>query len=284
MRASAAIALTLGGLLAGAATPWACSPFGAEGVAADAGLADATADAPSDAATPDAGGAPYAEAVLADGPLAYFRFDEPATPRPSTLRSEVGAATLSVVGAAQLGVPGLVGASVAFDGSAGPCLESSDPLFETKGLQAYTLEAWMRAPATDDQYRHLFIKDGTDGTGRQEYGVYLRRQDAANCVDCVVFERIVSNGNAKFAATFTPDQWHHVVAVFDGARRMLYVDGAERATASDGRSAAAQPGPFRVGCKSATEGPFRGGVDEVAFYARALGAERVAAHYAARSR
>ncbi len=78
--------------------------------------------------------------------------------------------------------------------------------------------------------------------------------------------------------------WHHVALVYDGSRRAgglrIFVDGLPReATATtdhavDGTIRTREP--LRIGRRSASA-PFRGGIDEVRLYGRALAAEEVAA-------
>jgi hypothetical protein len=74
---------------------------------------------------------------------------------------------------------------------------------------------------------------------------------------------------------------HHVVGTFDGGTQRLFVDGVEVAKAAGSGSIAHRANQFDIGSARGSDGAFRGLIDEVAVYARALGAARVKAHYRA---
>ena len=79
-----------------------------------------------------------------------------------------------------------------------------------------------------------------------------------------------------------PGAWQHVAATFDGTAHRLYVDGALQGEA---------PGPLRfdpdlhvrIGMKGSGEFPFKGLIDDVRIYSRALSAEEVKALVEGRS-
>jgi len=80
--------------------------------------------------------------------------------------------------------------------------------------------------------------------------------------------------------------WSHVVATWDGSVAKLYVNGAATSGVNDipvGQSATYNPSnvaTFTLGALGDNSSPFRGQVDEVAFYPTTLSAEKIAAHYA----
>jgi peptidoglycan/xylan/chitin deacetylase (PgdA/CDA1 family) len=79
----------------------------------------------------------------------------------------------------------------------------------------------------------------------------------------------------------SPGQWYHVAGTWDSTSKIarLYVNGIERAAAT-APSAPSGSGTLYVGYGQFAPW-FRGVLDEPAYYATALGADRIAAHYAA---
>jgi hypothetical protein len=86
-----------------------------------------------------------------------------------------------------------------------------------------------------------------------------------------------SSADHLSATPLAYDTWHHVAIVITGGAGVFYVNGV-----ADGVFAAFPSGfaPDRIGDDTAGN-TFKGYLDEVALYAAALSAERVAAHYAA---
>jgi len=75
--------------------------------------------------------------------------------------------------------------------------------------------------------------------------------------------------------------WGHYVAVYDGMTAAIYVDG----TLADGAAVTGRigprTGPFAVARSSESDGfYFKGAMDEIAVYPRALTAKDVARHFA----
>jgi len=69
------------------------------------------------------------------------------------------------------------------------------------------------------------------------------------------------------------EQWHHLALTYDGADLRLYVDGEERASAHVATPRNSVPGPIALGRRQDNSGDgyhFRGAMDEVRLYSRAL--------------
>ena len=110
----------------------------------------------------------YAAAVLADEPLAYFRFDEAG----GTLAwSAVGSVTGTYEGTFAFGAPGAVGdgnPSVTFDG-----VTTRIPVgdvFPFDGLAPYALEMWVRPSSINDT---RFLVDRRSASRAEGYTMYL---------------------------------------------------------------------------------------------------------------
>ena len=183
-------------------------------------IADAAVDAATEASRDDVSspieaasdaGAAYPAAVLADGPLLYYRLEEPAGAGQCV--SEVaGSPVANVMATPTLGVAGKVGNAIGFDGVADGYLEVDGDATQFVGVSPFTLEAWVFPHASDGTYRHVFIRDTNDqGGGRNEYGVWIQNSK-------IGFERYCDGTGVKAVSAVVPlNTWMHVVAVYDGA-------------------------------------------------------------------
>lgn len=254
----------------------------------DAGSSDAGGiDAPTDAGNGGDGGDggsldPYATAVLADGPLAYWRLDEPAGS--ATVEDATGNGNDGLyLGGFSLEQDGIVAGNgaVALDGSTGR-LNFGDR-FDFAGTSPFTLEAWIRPRALTDRYPRVFTKEGNDAAGRQGYTVFVRMATVLSSPNTAAVERWRDQENPGAPVTDTPiplDSFTHLVARFDGARSQLFLNGVEMDDQASTAELVDNGGPFVIGAQSTESNDFFDGVvDEVAVYDYALPDARVAAHY-----
>ncbi len=243
----------------------------------DAGEVDAADPADAvDAADADSDGAPaihpYVQAVLADGPSLYYRLEETSG---STVKDETGNHPGTYLAGGTHGVPGAFSGSLAFGQAKNGGIDPGD-IFDFVGTVPFTLEAWFRPDAYDGEYRFLFHHEDLSDL-RQNYGIYVQSTSGLG------FERhIDDSGRAAQTSLPAVGSWHHIVGVYDAVALQLYVDGALVATAGDKRAAKDKQRPLRLGYGyTSGEGALRGTLDEVAIYEKALGADRIAAHYQA---
>jgi Concanavalin A-like lectin/glucanases superfamily len=237
------------------------------------------------AATPDAGGAeasssalhPYVQAVLADAPIGYFRFEEALTAL--NAKSEIAGGTAGTLqGDATRSAEGVLPNTQALVlGGDGQVAVAGSFSFEAN--EPYTMEAWIRSrppKPSDGQYRMVFQKQLLGGDGGSEQwdlqNVYVRNENVA-------FERYVEGQPLVVGGPIVTNQWVHIAAVYDGATAYIYIDGAMVESKSDVRKAAAKVQPFSIG---GAQGALRfiGLIDEAAIYDKALSAERIEAHRA----
>lgn len=211
---------------------------------------------------------PYADRVLADGPIGYWRLDD-----------AVGA--VSAVDASGLGRHATIGGGVAF-GKAG-ALASGSPAAQFDGTgygsiasalavtNAHTLEAW--AYCTDGGsagYRTIFS---------MAVGYWLILRTTAGKFQFSV--PLASQQNVPGNATLSLNTWYHLVATWDGVGTLsLYVNGAlDRAVSVTGPLANVSTTRY-IGDDTTATRKWAGFLDEVAVYNYALSAAQVAAHYA----
>jgi len=216
----------------------------------------------------------YRDAVLADGPVGYWRLGDPAGQ--GVARDETGHVDGAYLGACELGATGALAGdadgAVRFDGAT--CrIDLLADRFGFPGNAAYTVEVWA-ALATIGGYQHFFMNERRNATDPIDGYALLESPGG------VYFERVENLSN-RSAGIFDPTAgvFAHVVGVYDGAELALYVDGAEVARNADGAAVAQFTGAPLIGASSAGIGFATGVLDEIAIYDHALAPDRIALHY-----
>ena len=177
-----------------------------------------------------------------------------------------------VEGAAQIPA-GRAGAAMQFGGRESVLLPTLHARL-TQDLKQLSISSWvLEADLNGTQ----FIFD---------VGFSASRSIGLNCTDGE-FEFILPEyykGNAlRVSGRVEASQWHHVVGVWNGAEQRLYVDGQRKAAMAtqnlvlNARSVTSEPA--RIGTQAKTDRRsgryFRGVIDEVAIFPRALSAEEI---------
>lgn len=249
---------------------------GLAGQESDAAAADAGGDGtvPGNVDAPASGGSAYSAAVLADAPIAYFRFDEASGP---TAKSIVGAATGSYEGSFSFGAAGATSdgnPSVTFDGTS-TRLDLGDA-FRFGGTVSYSLEIWIKPNVNGDT--RFIIDRAASGSPAQGYSLYMGKT-------YLTYSRTVNGMEVAYAGTTPPplDVWTHVVVTYDGMVDLLYVNGVQVSN----KQGATMPigdvaGSFVLGDNSPGQfNKFSGQMDELAVYDKPLSAARIQAHFIA---
>lgn len=217
----------------------------------------------------------YAAEVLADAPLAYFRFDELQGP---VARSVVGTLTGPYQGDFAFNQPGAVDGnpSVRFDGTT-----TRIPLgdvFELAGNAPYSIELWINA--VDVNNTRFIVDRRTNGSPSDGYTFYLG-------VGYFLASRITADVEMAYVNfdALPLDTWVHAVVTYDGSFQRMYIDGAlsQTSNASAITPIGGGAGFFTIGDREPAQ--FRkldGRLDELAIYDKALSDAAIARHYAAR--
>jgi hypothetical protein len=221
----------------------------------------------------------YPAAVLTDTPRAYWRLGESSGTRAT---DEMGLAHGTYQGGTILGVPGALAGeadtAIRLDGG-NDQVNAADPGDGSLdfGFEDFSAEAWVKASANDERaviskrqlgdapYWQVTVTDDGSQTGRIRASLY----DGAATLHAYGPAIRVDDGG-----------WHHVVVAFDREEGItIYVDGESRTTPGAVPGDLSNAGNLLVG--KVTGYPyFKGELDEVAVYARALSAADVDAHRA----
>jgi hypothetical protein len=268
------------------------------------GAADAAADGPIDSAESAADGSgdgtsscppppqdagTYGNTVLADQPLAYWRFDEPNGP--TAYDSSGHCVNGTYKGAIAFGTTGALSkdtdTAVTMNGS-NTWVDMGD-VFPFLGYAPFSLELWVRPTLVTMSYKGLITKEfqNTGNTDREGYDIFQQSPMGAG------FERYQNymsdgaycrSGALDAGGCTSSGFWVHFVATFDGGNLSFYQDGV----LVGGPTAAMRMIQPTTGCSFAvgallcgTTGWFSGDVDEVAVYDHPLSQARIQAHYTA---
>jgi len=132
---------------------------------------------------------------------------------------------------------------------------------------AFTVCAWINGGATGQ-----VIVSQSDGTGYGSTWLGIDPTDGKLMTNLCFFELISEK-------VITDGQWHHVVLVWNGYRRSLYVDGQEVISDASDFNALSATGDLYIGTsKNLDVGTFFSGlIDDVRIYEKALIPEEIAA-------
>lgn len=254
---------------------WPASPRGAEGPTAigfDTGATE-----------------PYANAVLADAPTHYWRFEESSTATAAEDSGTSGGNPGTYTGGIALGQTSAasnMGGAARFDGASGTYVN----LGSFHAGDSITVEAWVNLDAAAATATHAIA---SRWVGSWELNV--------NSADVASFFGFTLPGptlrTSVAPVALTRGQWHHVVGVLDSgstgsasATLTTYIDGVAGSVLSFAagsvlRDASAGAVDVKLGASRSGSGStgfnWHGLMDEVAVYDRPLSAAEIAAHYQA---
>jgi hypothetical protein len=231
------------------------------------GCGGATAASPAAAKT-------YSATVLSDHPLAYWRMDETTG---TTMADASGNANNGrYVGTYTLGQPGpIAGGAVAFDGRSGAASVTNAPSLQ---VNTVTIEAWIKK-RSDSEFGEYVAKNVAPGGRGGSCWFQLLNSHHNGQLEF----RVDSDYAALVSSTtLALNTWYYVAATYDGAVAKLYVngklDGSFKFTAVPKQT----EDPLFIGRRM--DGQFNDAtLTNVAIYATALPADRIAAHWQAAS-
>lgn len=183
------------------------------------------------------------------------------------------------IGGATL-VPGKDGLALACDGRTGYVEVPHSTDLEPKHL---TIEAWVRLterPTGHDTRRWLVNKNGNEQT-EGHYALMIDRKRAGAYLHIGADEKA-----DKFEAWDNPEtlalnQWHHLAMTYDGQDLKVYRNGRLVAETHVGRERVPGNTPLAVGRRQDGYSYFKGHLDGVCFWKRALSAEEIRARFEA---
>jgi hypothetical protein len=201
------------------------------------------------------------------GLIAWWAFDEPID-SPVALDysgNRIGAELRKATRA-----PGIDGHALVCDGGCAVAASRS-ALSPTEGV---SIECWVKTDVAGQGNTWMVNRVYSGGT---DTGYRLGIVDGKPC-----FEAPLTSFSHHLSADrpLPTGRWVHIVGTFDGQTERIYIDGELHGSMD--RPGPVKPNDFRVTLGNYDEGHdayFRGLLDEVKLYGRALTAEEVKAHY-----
>ncbi|WP_428939597.1 LamG-like jellyroll fold domain-containing protein [Fontivita pretiosa] len=222
----------------------------------DGGAATHTVVAPSSTTTYTA------NFVTVSGPVLAFNFEEGSG---GTVLDRSGNGNNGTISGASRTTSGRYGSGVSFtsNGQMITVLDSGS-LDLTTGM---TLEAWVYSTVANG-VRDVIIKEGA---GVDVYNLYWRNwrgRPEGNV--------LVGGVNQTAEGTSLPrNAWQHLATTYDGAVLRLYVNGSQVGSLPMSGPIATSDGALRIGGNTLWGEWFRGRIDEVRIYSRALSAAEI---------
>jgi hypothetical protein len=211
-------------------------------------------------------GSAYADEVLADNPVSYWRLGEPSG---TIANDEQGVNDGTYVGSPTLGQTGGIAGdsdtSVLFNPATSEITVADSASLDVGDV--FTLECWVNRNSVVGSSGGLFDKGSGAFTLEDVGSGQWRFEKGATSTICYSTTNIPSTG------------WHHIVATKNGATVKLYLDGADVTDTVTNATITNNGTQLQIGRSG--NGRWYGYIDEVAIYPTALSGARVAAHYAA---
>ena len=192
------------------------------------------------------------------GLVAAYSFDAATG---TALADHSGNGNAGTISGATWATPGRFGSALDFDGTNDMVtVPDATTLDLTTGM---TLEAWVRPAALGTAWRTVLFKDGA---GDLVYGLYGNRNTAVPNAQVFIGSARSVNGTAALPL----DAWSHLATTYDGANLRLFVNGTPVAAIPQTGSIATSTGALRIGGNGIWPEFFRGLIDELRVYNRAL--------------
>jgi hypothetical protein len=221
--------------------------------------------------------------ILADDPIAYWRMGPMSG---AVVADEVGDNDLVFQGAGHTrgvegAIPGDSDRALGFDGAASFAVASDARAFDFAAAAPFTLECWARhEPGGADYFQHLISNTEGSPGARNGYILYLlpEAEDGDSALSAFELDRVGAEISV-WGPQPEASVWTHYAAVSNGSIITLYVAGTQVASRAIDGAMTPRSGPFAVG-RASNEAAryFKGAMDEVAVYPRALGIAEIVSH------
>ena len=220
--------------------------------------------------------------ALSNGLVGYWTFDGPSLNWKTNTVSDVSGngntGALVSLGTTTAPVVGKIAQALKFNGSsqylAIPNSSSLTPA-------TFTASSWIYVTGGENTYRDIVSKGGS---GTQSWAFQINT--TTNNTECWVSANgstlVSAFGTTQFtAASGNFNKWFHITCTYDGSTVRVYVNGVQQGTASVSGTIFSSTNTITIGRWSgASTDFFRGSIDDVRIYNRALSAQEVALLYA----
>jgi hypothetical protein len=170
-------------------------------------------------------------------------------------------------------IPHLAGniSALSFDGLNDYIVIEDD---ETLDVSYVTLSAWIKIDPTISTDQTNIVRKGSTGTGADRvYGLTVKSSGAVR--GFAILDSSLKLVDANKGTPLTKDEWHHIAMTYDGAKIDVYLDGELDDTSSEILGVIAENDKAVLIGGMPTGWCFKGLIDEVRIYNRALDANEI---------
>jgi hypothetical protein len=224
---------------------------------------------------------PYAQQVMTDTPLAYYRLDDAGAKMYDATNNRINGSYGSAVTKRATGLlSNSTDTSATFPGGSWSA-NSIATVPQNTLLQptAVSIEAWVKETAANSGGTVDLVSYGPQAG--QAYALQISASNSF--VFALSSSGTPSSVSLTGSATLSAGTIYHVVGTFDGTTARLYVNGTQNATTSAtgnvSYSGISTYGLALGATQSTTRSVFNGTLDEVAVYDHALTAGHISSHY-----
>ncbi len=215
-------------------------------------------------------------------PVAGWQFSEGGG---TTTADSVGSHTGTLVGAVR--TIGVEKTGVLFDGVDDRVVFPHAADLNFGPSNDFTVSVWIKAPASqiNPVFPRTVVLEKWNGVGAYPYAIRLNNQLSGSDAGKIRAARFDGNANpsVQSVTAINDNTWHHVAFVRQAGLLKLYVDGVLEASAPDTTtSVTTNSSPLYLGYRDAAPVSFKGALDDVSVFGRALTAAEIAKQFAAR--
>ncbi len=186
-----------------------------------------------------------------------------------------GTQALDVSGSGNTGVTtrttwstaGRTGSALSFGGNAFVTIADNAMLDLTAGM---TIEAWVRPSSSSNNVRPIVYKE-------RGFGFSYALFSSSNGNVPAAWIRTTAQVSAAGTSSIPSNTWTHLAATYDRSRLRLFVNGVEVTNTAATALISTGTGPLRIGGTNNGSDFFRGLIDDVRIYNRALSAAEIQA-------
>src|SRR3989339_1379498 len=205
--------------------------------------------------------------TTSDKPSGEWKFEEGTGTTAGDTSSNNNNGTLSGTALPVWETNGKIGKALKFDGNGGYVSVADNSSIDI--TNAITLEAWVKSEVVDQDgsTRRIIDKGATYALGASDKA-YFKLYVGGVAKEAL---KTWSSGDANV--------WHHIVGTYDGTTMKLYQDGVEVANTSASGLISTNDNGLQIGRQSDTSGRFKGLINEVRIYNRALTNVEIQNHF-----